>query len=507
MANPGSATVQINIERSTLEEPLFLSSTYCLKPVTTHNTLTLHCQDFIPYIADGKFEFSICPQHGLNAIQPDRSCDQCTEFAKFKESFIIHTRFAYYASPPPAIYTKKNLNYFKTFVSLAFDNININTEKALVASRDREFRYHTTFIQNDFSGGTLGNLLSGSNSFIRNKVLGFPTKGIRATLVIDASLTPHYITLPQKIFDELNLATPLVIINRAPSIKNTCIYVVEACRNKDSNDYTIHMNPYMTEGLHADQDGDELGIYYIEYRVEEPSPEIEVAIAEMKAISWKYGSRHDIAYQPRYEFSQYHKFILHKFDAYFCEHNKLWASLKGSPLEKSFRIMHLGCSTHFSEMDDFINLLTNFINHLPAVYSPYQHILQGTADIAAVVKSGAKGSEAHIKAYLDMLYKDIPDQKATLLEGFNKNISTSTNMGIEGGRQFSLLYTVNPLNMHRSAIYYGRKIIMTHVAEATSMSGYYYNSLSIEQLAHDIIQYKSIAVTEEEVDQLYQKYL
>lgn len=496
--------IQFKTVLSNIEDPVWLTSCYTIKPVTTENVLTIHCLDMFNVYEKKKEDSNMCIIHGVTE-EPEENCELCTTFVKFKYTFIIHTRFAYYTFPPPVLYTKKNLNYFKTFITSAKDNLNITTEKLCVRAKEYEFNHHNAFIQRDFKGGQLKNQASGKTSFIRNAILGYQTKGIRATLTIDCSLTPHYITLPQKIYDGLNLATPLIIINRAPSIKNTCVYVVEACRNEYVDDYTIHINPYMTEGLHADQDGDELTIFYIEYTSEIPSLEMKMAISEMKKLSWKYGTRHDISFTPRYQFTQYHKYILHKYNDYFEKNNKLWASLSGTPLEKSFKIMDIGCSIMYDEMDEFINLLTNFIKTLPLELTPINQIINGTGDVRHVVDSGAKGSNNHITEYLKNLMNTNPNNKEALINGFNKSINSSAKMGIEGGRQFSLLYTVNPLSLHRNYVYYNTKVLLDNVKNSTSMASFYYNTCSIEYIINEMC--KSISIDEKEFKSTLSEYL
>ena len=147
---------------------------------------------------------------------------------------------------------------------------------------------------------------------------------MRGVLTIDCKLSPHYISIPQKEFDNLDLATPLVIVHRDPSINDTCIYVAEILRNENPCDFTIHLNPYMTHGLHADQDGDEVTLFYIEKQDHEPSSAIQSAITELRNSSWKYGRRHNFAYKCKYSFTQYHRYLLFILNDFFCEHNELW---------------------------------------------------------------------------------------------------------------------------------------------------------------------------------------
>lgn len=500
---------KINFKRNheSLTEGSFYTIYYCIKRSTTDNMLTVKVNDM--WSAYGKNENCIiCLIHGL-VKERQKDCEHCTLFTSFKYAFVIHTGFSYYTFPPPVIYTLKNINYYKTFCRHATDNLYVESVNMKIDVRKIEANYYHKFMNMDFQGGPLKGIASGKTSFLRNKILAYQTKGIRATLTIDCSLSPHYVILPQKIYDSLSLAVPLIIINRAPSIRNECIYAVEPCRNKNVNDYTIRINPYLTEGLHADQDGDELTIFYIEHTDELPSMEMTLAITELKKLSWKYGNRHDISYASRFQFTQYHKYILYTYDDYFCKINKLWASLEGEPIIKARQIMELGCSTHFNEVDEFITQLSEFTQRLPPLLTSVNDVLNGTGDIESVVKSGAKGSTNHIIEYLKNIFEDNKDNKKNLIASFNKNITSSTTMSAAGGYQFQLLSTVNPLTLHGDFIYYNSTILLKNVKSAASMAGYYYNTASVLYAMKGVntIGKNILNISEDEVLETMKEYL
>lgn len=497
--------IKFRVNPSGLEKPNFYKTCYCVKPTTTENLITVKVSDFQSYFLKYNTNFYLCNTHHLSQKgQP--SCEYCFSFLQFKWSFIVHSIYAYYTFPPPILFVAKNVNYFKTFIKHADKTAELKSKTAQEKYCKKEYQYYSVFINMSFQGGTLKGNSSGKTSFIKNRVLGFLAKGIRAVLTIDSSLGPHYSTLPQKIFDKLNLATPLVIVNRAPSINNTCIYVVEVGRNKDPDDYTIHINPFLTEGLHADQDGDELSIFIIEKQADLPSIEVELAIAELKSMSWKYGRRHNFAFKSRYQFTQYHKYILDKFDDYFIKHNPLWASLTGTPKEKGFKIMELGCSTHFDEIDEFIELLINFTQNLPPLLTTTHDILNGTGDILNVVNSGAKGSTDHIEEYLKNIFHDTHTFQ-NIIDGFNKNITSSSKLGKEGGRQFCLLHAVNPLNLHQGIVYYNDIKLLSDVDNSTSMATFYYNNVSVEHsIAQIVSENKDLELTDSEYKEMLAQY-
>nr|WOZ57635.1 LEF-9 [Menippe mercenaria nudivirus] len=478
------------------DEALFLNTVYSFQPITTCNTLTLCVMELFDFLHKYGFEFYICKRHGLLKI-PNMDCMYCTSFSKYSYVFLLETKYHLLTFPPPAWYQPKVLNFLKTFCC---SSTKYNSVKTLDdGERELEIKSYSLFVNMNFNDGNLKDLSTGKTSYVRNSILGFHSLGGRATLSIDCTLSPQYVILPQNMFDAMDMATNLVLVNRAPSLKGTCIYALEALRNDNPNDYTIRINAYICEGLHADQDGDELSIFYIQHPgTNKPSHEIEMAISELKRMSWDGGVRHDLTYMPRYELTQYHKFILHQYNDYFCSVNKLWASIGGSPREKCKIIMHLGCSIYVKEVDAFIQQLSDFIKKLDIQMVPCDELLAATGTINAVVESGAKGEKIHIKTYLNRLYNLNDNRLKDLIENFNKYIHSGTNMSRQGTYQFQYLEMVNGLNLTNESVHYNDRVIFRNALHETSMASYQFNAATTKYVIEYIAQHSP--VTDEECD-------
>ncbi|UOT91809.1 LEF-9 [Aratus pisonii nudivirus] len=460
---------------SSIQQPIFPSLVYCVQPTTTNNVLTLCNKELSTYLQSNK-NFYICRTHGLLS-EKNIDCMYCSLFNDFTYVFIIKTKYHYLTFPPPKWYSAKVLNFLKTF---CFNSLKYTQRaKCCNVEKNAELNSYIMFINMGFTEGNIRALSTGKTSYIRNNILGFHTFGGRATLSIDATLSPQYAILPQHIFDNLNLATPLVILNRAPSLKNTCIYAVEVLRNSDPTDYTIRMNSYITEGLHADQDGDELSLFYIKHPgKDEPSHDIQMAITELKRFSWNGGVRHDFSFKPRYEFTQYLKYILYIYNDYFCENNSLWASIPGTVEEKCKIMMHLGCSIYKKEIDTFIFQLSNFVSQLKPQLATSKDLLSGSGSIEAVIKSGAKGEQIHIETYKRHLYNLNKNRKTEMINNFNKYIESGSQMSLLGAYQFIFLEAVNPLTMLSGHVYYNDKILMKDIIHSTAFASYCYNDIA-----------------------------
>lgn len=91
--------------------------------------------------------------------------------------------------------------------------------------------------------GFLNDIKSKKTSFMRNLILATKGNSLRMTITMDMFLGPNYVAISKRLYDRLDLATNLVLINRAPSINSTCVYVLEILAFDECNDLTIHINP------------------------------------------------------------------------------------------------------------------------------------------------------------------------------------------------------------------------------------------------------------------------
>ncbi len=465
---------------TSVHQPIFPNTIYCFQPITTMNTLTVCVLQLYTFLLTYGFDFSICQRHSL-LEKPHLDCLYCIPFPKFTYTFIIKTKYYFMTFPPPSWYQPKVLNFLKTFCCSSYKYMQSKT--SCTFEQEQELKSYSLFVNMNFNDGCLKDLSTGKTSYVRNKILGFHSLGGRATLSIDCTLSPQIVLLPQHMFDMMDMACPLVIVNRAPSLKGTCIYVLEALRNDNVNDHTIRINPYICEGLHADQDGDELSIFYLKHPgTNHPSHEMKMAICELKRLSWDGGVRHDIAYRPRYEFTQYHRFILFRYNEFFCKVNKLWASIRAPIAEKCNIVMNLGCSIYVDEVNALIQQLSEFVSKLDIQTASASELLNANGSIRDVVLSGAKGEAIHLETYLRNLYSLNPNRKTDLIANFNKYIQSGSEMSRNGTYQFLFLETVNPLLLLDGHVYFNDVILLRNIVKATCFASFFFNVFATQYI-------------------------
>lgn len=436
-----SRDIKINYENKLNNEikPLFYAIQYNISNVTTKNTLSLCCLDIHDMILKYNFNFYICTFCKLNA---EAKCIKCKIFDKFVEVFITYDSELAYILPQPSIYSKRNFAFFKSFIEkISYFKLNQNeivytgkrkrknVEKKQYSVFDQKKYYYTTFMVRNFRGGSLAKQTTGKYSHIRGNILGTVVNGIRATLTVDSSLLPNKVQINRIIYDQLNLAIPLVIVNRDPSLNSKCIYVCEIEPFDDLNDSTIHLNSFKLNGLHADQDGDDINLYFIEKDAQHPSYLMVCSMYEWYRNSWHLGFRHDMMYKCRYSFSQYHRYILYKYNKELNNLSPYWKSLERYGKNKYSYAMELGCSTHRNECDEFLKILTTYCNQLNDKILTYDELTTGIGSLKQIIDSGSKGSDTHLQVYLKELeLPNIIDEQNNINKTKLNNITNITNI-------------------------------------------------------------------------------
>lgn len=420
---------------------------YDASTVNTHNTLTLFVSDVKRCLSGSQY---ICAIHGtstlkvcdkctmkrstvdpivflceLHGISNDKISDCCDDFFSSHLQFLLTNNYVAVYIPPPIIMAKNNLSYFKTFIEYFSRVHDIESMKLLMT------KYKAFMEKSSFRGGYLSKQLSGKTSYLKINCLGTAVNSLRGTLIVSPYALPNEISIPKSLYDSLDLAFDYVLLNRDPSINSRSMYVCTLGYHDGANDSTFRINQYVLEGLHGDQDGDEVNIFYI--NKEGPSPLLYMSRYELERKSWDCGFRHDVLGRPRYKFSQLQVLMLYKHHDDLCRLSPFWKSING----KLAMFWDLACSTHRTEADEFLTLFSSYCKQRDFPLVTVNDVLTGTGIFDDIVKSGAKGSQAHIDVYLKNLKgRDeaelISESKVT----FNKYVTSNREMQ-KVGRQTS----------------------------------------------------------------------
>lgn len=500
-----SSTDQQKFGPIVFDEPIAPNKYYAVKPVNAGNTLTVPITSFVGPLN----ELAACLHHGVTKLSTKPSCPHCYPFVEFPFTFLLKAKHGLYSVPPPSSFSDKSTNYFSSFLDTCKSNQDMGLHKLTRRRRTRSYKKlkgsgkaklehgkYENFVRSDFSGGPLANMMSGKKAFVRHKILGKNVNGVRMTLTIDSSMPPDRVSIPTSLFHKLGLATPLAIINRSPSINSRSIHVVQLMPHEDdTNDYTIKINAYVVDGMHADQDGDELHIIILKRDQEIPTREMRQAITELKKVSWAYGLRHDGFYKPRFDFSQYHRTLCSLYDKELERVSPLWASLHGLTVPKKLSaIMNLGCSLFYDLVDQFIKFLGQLIRSNKAyvgcgtlndwgndcVLSINDVLFRNSFLERHVVDAGAKGSKLHVQVFLRNLHSSNVDTWFDeAVAKFDHIVSSSNEMSIVGQEQFNLLYEYNGLHLTNGHVYKNSTVYLENFLDSHFGQRISYNNSAV----------------------------
>lgn len=469
-------------------DPNFYNISYSVKPTSTGNTPCIGLDEFDQTKMMDKLYYKtmkMCPIHALNSQE---TCSQCVPFENFNQSFIVHIEVpiinheAFYVFPPPCLNISKTFNYFKSCI-VKFQNFfgykfTDPKDKDLYIQSERS--YMRKFLQDFFMGGTLAVLKSGKRSIMRNSILAGKAYGLQGTLsCIDASLMPGQVSVSTCLqLPELQL--PYGILHRHPSINSNCNYTVQVLRH-ESTVPTIRINPYVNVGMNADVDGDILMLWIFPKKSETPTHTQKLALLELNLDSWEHGRRHDMFYKPRYDFAQVQRLAIHCHDE-ALKQNYVWSQLKGTPREKSIQFMNLGASIEHNALDDFIGLVASKIMGQSLVTRPLTEYTTRSETLKAIVKSEARGTEAHIERLQSRLAKTPTADEFlnnAVFDSYNKFVKNSTQMSSAGSRQFTLLTAFSSITLHKNVVSLNDQPIIYDFQSGLT-SHIYYNAHAID---------------------------
>lgn len=363
----------------------------------------------------------LCTVHGISNV---KTSDCCSDFFMSHLHFLLTNNYIAVYIPPPIIMAKNNLSYFKTFIEHFTRANDYDSVKLLIA------KYKTFMEKPSFRGGYLCKQLSGKTSYLKINCLGTSVNSLRGTLIVSPYTLPHEISIPKSMYDSLDLAFDYVLLNRDPSINSRSMYVCTLGYHDGSDDSTFRINQYVLEGLHGDQDGDEVNIFYV--NKEAPSPLMYMARYELERKSWNHGFRHDVLSRPRYKFSQLQVLMLHKHHDDLCRLSPFWATIRNLST-----FWDLACSTHRKEADQFLELFSNYCKNIYYPLVTAHELLTGTGIFEEIVNSGAKGSQAHIEVYKkNLMVRDDAELVAEAKITFDKYVTSNRDMQ-RVGRQTS----------------------------------------------------------------------
>lgn len=448
------------IKKIKYSEPLNKTYFYKIRRTNNKNLLTLNVLDLPHATYD---QLYVCMRCYIN---PYMKCQECIKFYRYNKTFLIETLFGFYKSPPPTFFTDRNFNFFKTFIKKVqgfleehqitdLKTVEVPSDDELKDEffkfRDIEVKKFESFLNYPFNNGILKQQFSGKKSIIRNMMLGKIMPSMRYVLTIDTQLGPDEVSIPKIVYDKLNLKTNFVIVNRAPSINDTCIYVAILKYHDDS--FTAKLPAFIADGLHADQDGDEITIFMLSKTQELQNYNEMLMMKELRNSIWSSGIRHKFDYSPKISFGQYYQYVMYLFHDKICEMLPIYAKLPCAKADKPQFLMNLLCGSHYHFGVNFISDLMEMVKNLPIPIPSYEKVLKG--ELNDIVDSKSKGSSSHLDEFVNMMHGlNERDYHSKSTSTFNKYITSSCKMSQSGQQLYSTLFGTSSLNIKENMLFF-----------------------------------------------------
>lgn len=361
-----------------------------------------------------------------------------------------------------------------------------------------EKRY-SNLIEQPINDGNIKEQLSGKNSYVRKKVLGSKNKAIRLVCIIDTTLGPDEVVIPKSIWSRIDFKTQYGIVNRFPSINSECIFVqkIKYCEN---NYPVIRISSFIADGLHCDQDGDELNLYIIENVNDIHDYTEHILFKEYSNNAFSSGEKCNFDYRPKISFGQHYDHVLYK---HHDEMDKLWPNYTKLPCSKSNRpsfLMNLLCSMYSDVATNIISDIIEYFKTIKIETPKPLELLEGGDIIKNIYLSGSKGTENHYTKFLEQIkgMNETEYMNAAIAQ-FNKFILSSSSVSINGKNLYTKLAVFPNLHITQNNLLYQNVIVSENILDNPIVFNSRINCDAVSLVADNI---KKIISNSTDVDDL-----
>lgn len=450
-----------------INQPLLLTPVYKLGYLHKNNTTEFKMSKLM----DSNYLCDKCKE------QEKINCLECKK--KYDKAFILNVDITEnqrikVVIPSFLLFNDKIEKYYTYILKWAKGYINAEKkppEEEFITHIQGKYKY---MMNQDFLIGKLSTASSGKNSFIRKEALGTKFPGWYLQLSINANLAFDEVTVPKAIYDKLR--SPIGLVTRYPALNNKCCYSVTINWHDDDNN-CIQVNPFIVDGLHADQDGDCVVINTIPSICDIPSYCEQGTYLEFENLTWANGSRVDISNNNRFEFGQHYNFIMYKYHDEMCKLLPGYKHIKCEKVYKPVIYMDLLNTIFRPYSKGIISKLIEFSKTCkisPTFYDLLDMDPDGTGMFNDIVNSKSKGTVQHIKKNIELLKKcnnyDESEIYNKAVQNFNKYIHSSREMGKQGRNVFIMLYSMLGIIMVDNHLFFEGNLIGTFMYKNSLMS-------------------------------------
>lgn len=451
------------------------------------------------------------------------SCKDCVAFFNYTEILVFESLKDKYILPPPYIYPQKMKNFvanmFKHLILINIDlcyiyrelktnpqfstvitknNIRLNklysqlmtllcqkykndisdnitnimSDLVVYAEADI-YKKYKSFIAQPTNLGLLSNLFGGKTSHIRNNILGSLVLSIRLVTTIDVQLGPDEVIIPKSLYDRCNFASPLVFVSRHPAINTTCIYVSKIFY--EDNISVIKISSFIADGLHADQDGDEINITFIKNRTEILAYNQLVAQSELKNAN----TINLFHIKPKYQFGQYYKLFFFKNQEILHKEIPILKTIMAPLNEKPEILMKLLCSVYQDKFTPILSKIINLANNYIMQQVPFEKLIDGSG-LMDIVNSKSNGSVFHIQETTLLLRGIDPKEYLTReINSYNNYIQSALKLTTSGRNLFTKLFFYSHFYLQNDTLFFLNTPIVSEFSKCAAAYPLLFENVSV----------------------------
>lgn len=396
-------------------------------------------------------------------IREVKCCDAATCVVDYNKSFVITatvpnkkngkmeaTKFIIFDAQ---VWCKQSLNHFMSFVRAVIEKPTAAAER------------YTSFEGSSFTCKNIPKQCSGKSSLPRTAINGYETTSTHQTSTISPRLHYGLVMLPQSSTELLraygfDLST-YIMVKRDPSLLQTCMYVVIMMANPNPDIKVATIPDQLSKGMNQDQDGDKNGFYLLRKHIngydclkgfEAKAARVELAKAFLCKRTLVAGPRLRLSENGRYDIWRFADEFMH-------------IEFFRRTYKRGYAFMDEAATGYLSaEYDAFQEALMqhnrDFVEHSITI----DDLISDKDDrLKDIYLSGSKGDSYQLKEFLDSIQPkhvaSLKDKIPEALSYYNKCVTSSQALSVNGREQFAALYGAHDLVVFFSDIWHNKKLI------------------------------------------------
>lgn len=401
----------------------------------------------------------------------EMKCGECVPFLKYGKAFNLVVNFKavkfpymnlYF--PAPCVFSEqvmKVYNYIMLHIHKYLRHLTFDIQPSdLKVMREtiqyRITRYYANILSRVFKYGKLTAMRGGKNSYIRKYVQACALHGTYLNIIIDTTLGPDEVLLPKALAKKIQ--SSILLCKRDPGINDLCCqplkvrcyennssvkfkdyknntkfhemmnkwgerteaesrdldkfikYTLSLVHHDINSYFQLAIPPSIADGMHADQDGDAICSFY---NVNNSSVYDLAAWYEILSNLFRHGRRVNMFNQLKYDFGQYFKLFIYRYDELIKQEMPLYASIRAPLKQKANILMTLISTIYYEQGVSVISQLIE-LSKKQFIFTTLEEMCNMSGIFEQIVDSGSKGSHVHLDIYRQLAKKRL--RNGTLID-------------------------------------------------------------------------------------------